>query len=32
MLSRGGLQKAANVIWRALFEVSRRGPGTEVYS
>ena len=32
MLSRSGLQKAANVIWRALFEVSRRGPGTEVYS
>ncbi len=32
MLSRSGLQKAANVIWRALFEVSRRGPGTEVFS
>jgi len=32
MLSRTGLQKAANVISRALFEVSRRGPGTEVFS
>lgn len=32
MLSRAGLQKAANVIWHALFEVSRRGPGTEVFS
>ena len=32
MLSRVGLQKAANVIWGALFEVSRRGPGTEVFS
>lgn len=32
MLSRSGLQKAANVIWRALFEVSRRGSGTEVFS
>lgn len=32
MLSRNGLQKAANVIWRALFEVSRRGSGTEVFS
>jgi hypothetical protein len=32
MLSRHGLQKAANVISRALFEVSRRGSGTEVFS
>ncbi len=32
MLSRDGLQKAANLIGRALFEVSRRGPGTEVFS
>lgn len=32
MLSRSGLQKAANLIGRALFEVSRRGPGTEVFS
>ena len=32
MLSRNGLQKAANVISRALFEVSRRGPGTEIFS
>lgn len=32
MLSRMGLQKAANVISRAFFEVSRRGPGTEVFS
>jgi len=31
MLSRSGLQKAANVIARALYEVSRRGPGTEVF-
>lgn len=27
-----GLQKAANVIWHAVFEVSRRGSGTEVFS
>jgi len=32
MLSRSGLQKAANLIRSALFEVSRRGPGTEVFS
>jgi hypothetical protein len=32
MLSRAGLQKAANLIGRALFEASRRGPGTEVFS
>jgi len=31
MLSRSGLQKAANVVARALYEASRRGPGTEVY-
>jgi hypothetical protein len=31
MLSRSGLRKAANVVSRALFEVSRRGPGTEVF-
>jgi hypothetical protein len=32
MLSRNGLQKAANIISHALFEVSRRGPATEVFS
>lgn len=31
LLSRGGLAKASNAVWRALYEVSRRGSGTEVF-
>jgi len=31
LLSRAGLAKAANTVWLALYEVSRRGPGAEVF-
>ncbi len=31
LLSRAGLAKAANTVWLALYEVSRRSPGAEVF-
>ena len=31
LLSRAGLSKVAQAIWRALHEAARRGPGTEIF-
>ncbi|MBI2959538.1 MAG: SGNH/GDSL hydrolase family protein, partial [Betaproteobacteria bacterium] len=31
LLSKSGLQKCANIVWRALWEVSRGGARTEVF-
>jgi hypothetical protein len=31
LMSRAGLQKAASVVWRALHEISRGGPRTEIF-